>query len=467
MSEKTLSSAWDTVSEDWGNSTYGNDITIETKNGNLDFSTLSYGSVLTNENAFEDAYDSARNDANDYVDSVVDTLNSTKDDMNNIEQSSSAVIHGLSTLADSEQYESLSHDILLSASNVLRERLDEILSYFTTTTPMSIGAIMKEVAPYADDWRNATSNVRSNIRGLINKIDLKEYLGDYAKDVLEDEAVQESMSSLSIVESYAGTLETVTSTIEMIEKVVGIIEPWLPVLRLTSNLALSYWSGGATALQSSEEVMEERYQTFLKLMAIPMFYIKKYLYSIEINVPKFLTTNDLNIFSVKKASADFGVDNNENKNLGFSSMFFNDNLYEDALKTQSNSKFLRSLETGYVDKMNWTKKQLKNAETLGWFESANKDSIWYKYKDSFVKSYMNKIVDKARTDIYSNKYDNYFKNFGDYLKDTVFGQGNNNTVSTTAISSSGVTASTVINIESLNSIIESSHTVYRSLKGIS
>ena len=374
-----------------------------------------------------------------------------------VEQQAKGVLNGITTIADGNQYITLGNSVLNSVSNAAYDIVRKIFDSFTQTQEITISSLMQEVAPYAMDFKTAGKALGSTAKKYVDKFtNINEWLGSFVSDVMNDPAVVDAISGLSIVQTYAATLNTATEVINGVEKVIQVINPLLPIVRMVSNFALAFWSGGSTAAEESTNIMDDLQKLLLQLSSVAMFYIKKYAYGIKIKVPKILVSS-LSAFSVKNAVSNFDMNNNWSV---LTSTLFNDDYYNTAMieNSQSNTRgtaWLRVTEDFYRDSLSWTKDQIKTASTLGW-QSKDPDSWWSKYRNAFVVSYMSKAISEAKANVYSTSYQN-FDTYIDKIKKLDFGQD-------TDISSS---KEKIINTseDTWNGIVKVSRIVWNSISG--
>ena len=325
-----------------------------------------------------------------------------------VEQQAKGIMNGITTIADGNQYINLGTSVLNSVSNASYDIVRKIFESFTQTQEITISSLMQEIAPYAMDFKTAGKALGDTALKYLNKFtNINEWLGSFVSDVMNDSSVVDAISGLSIVQTYAATLNTATEVINGVEKVIQVINPLLPIVRMVSNFALAFWSGGSTAAEESTNIMDDLQKLLLQLSSGAMFYIKKYAYGIKIKVPKILISS-LNAFSVKNAVNGFDMNNNW---AILTSTLFNDDYYNTAMieNSKSNTRgtaWLKATEDFYNDSLTWTKEQIKTASTLGW-QSKDPDSWWSRYRHSFVTGYMSKAISKAKANVYSTSYQNF------------------------------------------------------------
>lgn len=375
----------------------------------------------------------------------------------NVKNQAMGVLNGITTLGDQNQYLNLGNAVLTSVSNASYDVVRKLFESLTQTQTITINSLMQEIAPYAADFKSAGKELVNTAKKYANKFtNISELLSPIISDVMNDSSVVEAISDLSIVQTYAATLNTASEVIDGVERVVRAINPLLPIVRMVSNFALSFWSGGTTAAEESTNIIDDLQKMLLQLSSVAMYYIKKYVYGIKIKVPKILVSS-INTFSVKNAVGNFNMNDNWS---ALASTLFNDDYYNTAMieNSRSNTKntaWLQTIENVYEDSMAWSKNQIALATSLGW-KSSDPDSWWSRYRSSFVTSFMSKAIKDARSNVYSTSYSN-FDTYMEKIKRSDYGQ-NNEVFTTNEVISTTLTT--------WNGIIKTSKIIFDSFSGV-
>lgn len=224
------------------------------------------------------------------------------------------------------------------ANKYLQSKIDRIKDACNTKVEMSIGALVGEAAPYVKNPGEAVNLLVDKIDDFIEYMlgvdgngggTLKSLIDDIGTDFLEymmnDPSMQQVMSSLTIVKSFGQVIKVYAKAEEMIVKILSKIEPLIPILQIATNLASSYFSGGTSAAEASEEMTELVTKYSQELIALAIGAIKKYVFSIKIKMPSIIV-GALNSLSVREAMRAGDWESDWLKAI-FDEDFYNQTLY--------------------------------------------------------------------------------------------------------------------------------------------
>lgn len=269
----------------------------------------------------------------------------------------------LSTIGDEEQYTALGNAAANSAMAYFEEKLNRLKDAWNTKTEITVGALMGQAAPYVMDLGGAVKALGSKVDDLaayILGIDIGEgwdsagggwnTVGRIADDIggdmlsymAQDQTLQNTLSSLSVVRAFGDALSVYDTISTTITKVMQKVETIMPIVDITVDLILSFYTGGtstASAAQKSAELAQQRIE---KLTALAAMVLRKYVYNIKIKVPSLLV-GAVNTLSVRDAVLG-GNDTDDWLRLLFDDDFYRQTLYS--------ANWDQSISTALKDMMN-------------------------------------------------------------------------------------------------------------------
>lgn len=265
--KESSNSLKNTLTSDWNSNSFG--VSVDFTNSNDTFSTLV--------NSAEEAY------------------NSVSTDVGNVWDYTKAAGIAASNIFEGDQYADVVDAAGSSAINYLNQKIERIKQAWTTTTTVSVSALMQEIAPYCLDWKTAIKLLGERIPSLISYltgvqgetyadigINLGKELSEY---ITTDPTVLDSVSNLQVIQATANALSAVSSIISTVETILGYLEPALPYLEIATNLALVLFSGGASAVEVGTKTPMTVQSEAQKLVSLLYEDARKALYNIKIKVP--------------------------------------------------------------------------------------------------------------------------------------------------------------------------------------
>lgn len=310
----------------------------------------------------------------------------------------------VNTFTDGGQYVDLADAAASSAINYLNEKIERIKSAWTTTTSVSVGAILGEVAPYCMDFPTAISKVSNRISSLLGYLldvngntwsDLgTNLLNDVSSSLLNDPSVQGAVSNLGIIKTFASALNVVTSIVDTVNAVLKILEPAFPFLEIATGLVLSVWSGGTSSVEASSKLTQTVEQECQKLISLLANSLRKALYNIYVDVPVILV-GALETLSVRDAM--MGYDSEAN---GWLRAIFDNNFYRETINSLT---WQKSISEALNSVINWSSQDASKIITdlLGEEDQAILgENMKNRFLSSLTVNFMNNAVAEARKKAY-------------------------------------------------------------------
>ena len=191
-----------------------------------------------------------------------------------------------------------------AALTYLNEKLSKIKSSWTTTKSITIGDIVGEIAPYAISYSDAgkllvgrMSNLLTYITTLGNEDsgdwgDVSDYwrgeVNSAISTMLDDPSIASAVSNLKIVNTMASVLDGVSNMIDNVSSLLKSIEPYLPMVEIIADLALSFFSGGLSGTKATQK-LSEYMATVIQELSVKVFEImRRTVFSIKISMPSIL-----------------------------------------------------------------------------------------------------------------------------------------------------------------------------------
>ena len=211
---------------------------------------------------------------------------------------------GENVLDDEEGWSQVGDAAASAALTYLNEKLSKIKSSWTTTKSVTIGDIVGEIAPYAINWRDAGTLLMGRMSNLLTYIttlgnedsgdwgDVSDYWREEVNSaisaMLDDPSIASAVSNLKIVNAMATTLSSVSSMIDNVSSLLKSIEPYLPMVEIIADLALSFFSGGCSATKATQK-LSEYMATLIQELSVKVFEIlRRTVFSIKISMPSIL-----------------------------------------------------------------------------------------------------------------------------------------------------------------------------------
>lgn len=321
-----------------------------------------------------------------------------------------------SAFTNTNQYEELLDAAGNSVQNYLNNKINRIKDLWNTKVDVTIQSIVGEVAPYALKMENIGSNLDKKITKMMgfilgtgsNNGDYRSLLNDLGQDALDslksDSSLNKSISSLSAVQAYANTFNIISQGISVISKIKTIYETIQPVLSISSNLALTFWSCGTSAAEASNTMVEEVEKSVSVIETMILFAVKKLLFPLTIKLPA-LIVGAVDTISVRSAMLGLGEE------YGWLGTLFNDDFWNDLEYTlsvsDSISEALSAIKTAKnsieSDYNLWVEmgKLLEDDSRAGLSRGDIMKNLFMK---EFTKSYMGSVSASARKTAYIPNY---------------------------------------------------------------
>lgn len=310
----------------------------------------------------------------------------------------------VSNFTDLDQYVDVADAAGSAALNYLNDKIQRIKDAWTTTTSVSVGAIIGEVAPYCIDFPTAVSKVSERVSNLVGYLlgvsgDSWEDLGwnlsnDFSSALLNDPAVQSSVSNLSTIKTFASALNTVTSMVNVINTILKVLEPAFPYLEIATNLVLSFFSGGTSSVEASSKLTQTVEQECQKLISLLAHSLRKALYNIHVSVPVVLV-GALETLSVREAM--MGYDSEVSDWL---KAVFSDDFYQDTINSLT---WQKSISEALDSVINWSSADASEiiADMLG---TDDQTLLGENMKNRFLSSLTVKFMNNALRDARKKAY---------------------------------------------------------------
>ena len=185
----------------------------------------------------------------------------------------------------------------------LNDKLESIIKYLTSTSEVTVGTILGEVAPYAMNPKEAWSSLKNRLSELIGKLDFTEILGDISQDalssILSNETLVNSIANINAVQGLVASATAINNVWNTAENILKSIEPILPPIEILAAWS-GVWVNPALASEASQKSLTYGQMLLDWAMSKATILLKKYIYSIKLTIPSFLL-DTVNTLSVKSA----------------------------------------------------------------------------------------------------------------------------------------------------------------------
>lgn len=211
-----------------------------------------------------------------------------------------------------------------SAVSYLNSKVDSLKQSLTSTTTITLGALIGDIAPLCNSPGEVFKNIKYRISDKIS--DIKQTFGQYATDIKE---INDSLKNLTNIGTYANVGEALGDSISAIGIIFQIVEPLLSTLNISSDMALSYFSGGTTTMHGANLTIEISEKGVQKLLGIAYNLAKRALFNIKISVPSALLglIDNLSINDAVKST--YGTE------YSILNKYFNTDFYKDTINTKN------------------------------------------------------------------------------------------------------------------------------------
>ena len=181
-----------------------------------------------------------------------------------------------------------------AAGRFLQEKLKALQDSLTTKTSVEIRAFVGEVAPYVKSPVEAAAALAGKIDNLVEYyFSPNGYLKDLGEDFLSfamnDPSIQTTLSSLTVVQAFASSLNTVADSIDTLKSLFSIVEPILPIIEVTSDLfAAIRIQNAAAGTEAQLKAQKEVQRLSQQLTTLLLGSFRKWVFSLRVEVPNLL-----------------------------------------------------------------------------------------------------------------------------------------------------------------------------------
>lgn len=292
---------------------------------------------------------------------------------------------------NSQQYQNVADNFVNVSKVYFDNKIKRIQNLWDTKVDVSVEALLGEVAPYTMSFSDASrtlskkiSNVISYIAGTNEGDGWRGMLSGLGEDVIStlsaDSSLVSSISSLSVVKATADSISSVISFIDVIKGIKEVIEAVRPMLSFTTNMALTFWSGGTSAVEASNIITSEANKLSSKVRTLVLFALKKFIFPLKIKVPA-LIVGAVDSISVRSVMLDPSV--SENPYYAEYSMLFNNEFFDDL-------EFTSQWSNSISDAINAVKKATQ--DTQGLISNSRTQDI---FKSTLTNRYLSNVSKEA------------------------------------------------------------------------
>lgn len=280
---------------------------------------------------------------------------------------------------------SLSEQVANQTEDYINSKVNRLKKLWNTKVDVTIQTLVGEVSAYALDLDNIGSNtlkkltqIMSNITGTnLNSADsigdVVSALGtDYFNALSADGSLKETINQLNSVKTVASALSTAVQIYKSIAMIKKIYEGLANTLSIASDFALSFWSGGTSAVKAVNTSAEVLQINITKLKTLALYTMKKFLFPIKVKIPALLV-GDVDSLTVRSTM------------MGSSSVWgslFDSEYYENVQYTQEWQNAIKKAITA-----------VQTASATVTYVSGNYDRL---FRNVMSDSYMSQITAKAR-----------------------------------------------------------------------
>ena len=200
----------------------------------------------------------------------------------------------------------------------------------------------------------------------------------------------ESVSNLSVIKATADTFNVVLGVVNTVNKVMETLEIARPLVSSGCSFALSFWSGGTSAVEGVNTVASEAQRGISKIEELTLYAIKKLVFPLKIKVPA-LVVGAIDSISVRDAMLD---PSNPYYNNVYVQGLFNDSFFSDL-------EYTSQWGNAISDAIDAVRKSVKDVSSL-----VNQVSTKEMFKSALTSSYMNQasIIARKKAQTYTSLY---------------------------------------------------------------
>ena len=301
----------------------------------------------------------------------------------------------------SQQFTKVGESFSNTAQSYLQSKIKRLKDLWDTKVDVTIQGLLGEVAPYAlsieDLGKNLSkkiARVTSYLLGTGDSDSWKGLVSDLGDDVLNtlssDSALMESVSNLSVIKATADTFNVVLEVVNTVNKVMETLEIARPLVSSGCSFALSFWSGGTSAVEGVNTVASEAQRGISKIEELTLYAIKKLVFPLKIKVPA-LVVGAIDSISVRDAMLD---PSNPYYNNVYVQGLFNDSFFSDL-------EYTSQWGNAISDAIDAVRKSVKDVSSL-----VNQVSTKEMFKSALTSSYMNhaSIIARKKAQTYTSLY---------------------------------------------------------------
>ena len=301
----------------------------------------------------------------------------------------------------SQQFTKVGESFSNTAQSYLQSKIKRLKDLWDTKVDVTIQGLIGEVAPYAlsieDLGKNLSkkiARVTSYLLGTGDSDSWRGLLSDLGDDVLNtlssDSALMESVSNLSVIKATADTFNVVLGVVNTVNKVMETLEIARPLVSSWCSFALSFWSGGTSAVEGVNTVASEAQRGISKIEELTLYAIKKLVFPLKIKVPA-LVVGAIDSISVRDAMLD---PSNPYYNNVYVQGLFNDSFFSDL-------EYTSQWGNAISDAIDAVRKSVKDVSSL-----VNQVSTKEMFKSALTSSYMNQasIIARKKAQTYTSLY---------------------------------------------------------------
>lgn len=219
-------------------------------------------------------------------------------------------------------------------NDYIEEYLYDLVHEKETTT---LKALIAEPAAAAGALIGAGAGIKGIISIMTDRLTV---LGqNLVKELAGIPEVQPFIQQINNWLTLAETIRGGADTIEAVQKIIKALEPIVPVVSSVADLALAFWSGGATIAKNLQTLAERVQLVAQQAIVVIILTLRSFILNMKITVPKIIVLGT-SLLDYKKAYA--YVEDLKDKNA-------NGELDDDKLHwalsmlTDSNSKFIKNI----------------------------------------------------------------------------------------------------------------------------
>ena len=235
-----------------------------------------------------------------------------------------------------------------STSNYLNEKYERLKKLWNTKVDVTIESIIGEVTSFAVDLDDIGGTLLKKLTSFIGTItgtnlsDADSFIdgvsdgvstlwSDYFTALSADGSLKETINQLNSVKTVATTLNTAVQIYNAVVKIKKVYEELSNTLSIASGFAMTYWSGGTSAVEAVNTTANVAQRNISKLKTLLLYTLKKFIFPIKVKLPQLLVgnTDSLTVKEAMMSSSVWGG-------------LFTDEYYETVRYTQAWEKAVKN-----------------------------------------------------------------------------------------------------------------------------